>query len=511
MSISPSSRFATYPQPAQWILTPPPPPPRQYDFVAPLSQSGSPHGQFHLLRMLHSLAADPALGAWLPPTDSFLPDFLPSSGSDASTLRWQARGDGATRSALLFVNNYVRGLPMDRHSGVRFQLALPARAEPLLVPAASSPALDIPSGAFFVWPVFPPLVASAGGLSLTYALAQPLGSVETPGGPVVLLAATTGVPVELCFEGAAGIAVLSCAGTCSVEGDSLFARALPAGRSAALVVRVGTATTTFVVLDAAAGAERVWFGALAGQRRAFVGDAADSTAMVEFDAEGAGAPLLRLVSDAAASAAISILPAPASLAPADGGGPALPGTPDGLFTRFEVALPPPAVTVSAASIAAASVPPPVAAGGAGNAVAPGNDGSLAGWAAAGLWSLNFEPPGTIVNNSTELILVVDFVGDAARLLTSASPGAGYADLLNDCWYNAPATPQQQWETPLTRLLGASVPQALALRILPLRADAQALVALDGAWPAATGPGNTTLALNGVRLVRRATVTLVATA
>jgi hypothetical protein len=55
----------------------------------------------------------------------------------------------------------------------------------------------------------------------------------------------------------------------------------------------------------------------------------------------------------AASAAISILPAPASLAPADGSGPALPGTPDGLFTRFEVALPPPAVTVSAASIAAA--------------------------------------------------------------------------------------------------------------------------------------------------------------
>ena len=42
-----------------------------YDFVAPLSQSGSLHGQFHMLRQLHSLAADPALGAWLPPTASF--------------------------------------------------------------------------------------------------------------------------------------------------------------------------------------------------------------------------------------------------------------------------------------------------------------------------------------------------------------------------------------------------------------------------------------------------------
>jgi heparanase 1 len=146
-------------------------------------------------------------------------------------------------------------------------------------------------------------------------------------------------------------------------------------------------------------------------------------------------------------------------------------------------------------------------------MAPGDDGSLAGWAAAAAWTLSFSPPGVVADNGTELILVVDFVGDAARLLTSPSASAGYDALLNDCFYNAPASPAQQWETPLTRLLGPVAPPALTLRVLPLREDAQTLVGLD-VWPPPTSEGgqvNVSLALNGVRLVRRATVALVAVA
>jgi hypothetical protein len=85
--------------------------------------------------------------------------------------------------------------------------------------------------------------------------------------------------------------------------------------------------------------------------------------------------------------------------------------------------------------------------------------------------------------------------------------------VNDAFYNAPASARQQWETPLTRLLGRALPAALTLRALPLRLDAQALVGLDAWPPAGTGPGDanvsTSLALNGVRVTRRATVALLA--
>jgi beta-galactosidase len=495
-----------------------------YDFVAPVSQSGTPRGQFHFMRMMHSLASDPAIGYWLPPSASFLPDFLPSSGSDSSTLRWQVRFDGNSTSCLIFVNNYVRNLNMENQTGVRFQIAFPSTFsttfQTLTVPALSSPAVSIESGLFFIWPVFLPMPKQASALQMTYALAQPLGSISTSTGLVFIFAATPGVPTEFCFENASMLTVEHCSGFCQIEGTRLFARNLTAGRSAALVLGLGSISDSisFVVLDKESGSERVWFGNLAGQRRAFISDPLDAlsagTDLFEFDGENTSAPLLRVVTDRNESVSFSILPAPSDLRLEQGGGNSLIGVPDGVFTRYSVTLSPSPVSLLVELLSNATFPPPA------TNTAPGDDGDLSGaWNTSSVWNISFLPPNfTPSDNETEFILVIDFDGDAARLLTSSSPTAGYVDVVNDVFFNNPSNEvlgNMLWETPLTRLLGNTLPNELTLRIIPLRSDSNNEIALDE-WPqTGTGPSNdngtitSSLVLRSIQLRRRATVLMVA--
>jgi hypothetical protein len=72
-----------------------------------------------------------------------------------------------------------------------------------------------------------------------------------------------------------------------------------------------------------------------------------------------------------------------------------------------------------------------------------------------------------------------------------------------------------WETPLTRLLGNTVPGELTLRIVPLRADSTNAISLDE-WPiTGTGPSNdngtitSSLELRSVQIRRRATIVMIA--
>jgi beta-galactosidase len=485
-----------------------------YDFVAPIGISGAVHAQYHSLRAVHLLANDPALGSWLAPTASALPDFQPSGAEDGDTLRWAARYDG-NGSALLFFSSYARNLAFSAQTGVRLALRLPGGAT-LAVPSPSSPALDLPTNALWAWPVNQAL---PGGLRLVYGLAQPAGVVDAPGGPVVLLLSTPGVPTELAFADAAALRVLACAGTCAAEGGTLYARALPAGRGAALQLLApdGTTNVSFVVLDEAAGASRLWLGDLAGARRAFLADAGADT-LFEFD----GSATLRVRSEAAGgTAAVSILPAPATLAPAamgggGGGGSAAPlvPVPDGLFSRYTLSVPAPVAALAAVTrLSPGAVPPRPGKGAAGHAVSPGLNGTLGdAWPAAAVFSLaltgELPPPPAL----TDVRLIFNWTGDAARLYLSPDDNAPVSTLLADVFYNAPTARDQLWATSLTRQLppGAALPLNLTLRILPLRPDVDDVIALDSWPPFGTGPGGCALDLRSVELVHTATIELVAT-
>lgn len=403
---------------------------------------------------------------------------------------------------------------------MRFSLILPGGAQ-LSVPSAASPAVSIASGAYFAWPIGLPMPWQGDGadapIALTYALAQPLGYVQgaAPGdAATLLLGVTPGVPVELCFAAGASLTVLSCAGACSLEGGSLFARSLPPGRAPAVSLRLPSGLTLdVVVLDAAAGADRLWFGQLAGARRAFLTQPQSAT-LLEFDGaqDGETTPRVILVADAGpATVPLSILPAPTSLAVA--GGAVLRGADDGAFTTYAVPLAPPVVSVSASLVSAGTLPPPVVPGPRGGAASPGLDGSLIGWDAAGVWSLAFSPPGARLPPGAEARLCVNYTGDAARIYANASDSAPYPSLLSDNFYNAPSpsAPDRLWCAPLTRILGGgpALPAELTLRILALRNDSRPLIGLD-TWPPLGGPGGvSSLALHAVALEVALAVELVA--
>lgn len=316
---------------------------------------------------------------------------------------------------------------MQAHPSTRFTLVLPGGAQ-LLVPAAASPPVDIPTGAFFAWPVGLPMPwqqqqPADAAVALTYALAQPLGFVAgatAADASSLLLAQTAGIPVEACFAAAASLTVLRCAGNCSVEGGALYARALPAGLSPALSLRLPSGRLLdVIVLDEATGADRLWFGELAGARRAFVAEPGSRTILQFHPADASSLTLVGVAGSAASAAQLAILPPPASLSVA---GVPLPGQPAGAFTAYAVPLPAVTASVAATLVRAGSLPPRVLPGPRGGAASPGLDGTLTGWDAAGVWTLAFDPP-LLASAGADLRLCVNYTGDAARLYANASDAA----------------------------------------------------------------------------------------
>ncbi len=493
-----------------------------YDFVGPLGQAGAVHAQFHGLRALHLLLNDPALGGWLAPLGTYLPSFLPSGAGDGATLRWAGRGGGGGNGSggLLFFSTYARNLPFSAPAPARLALQLaPPPAPPLALPHASSPPLALPANASWAWAVFPPL---PGGLRMAYATAQPAGTVQrnasSAAAPLVLLVATPGVAPELCFPNGRALRVLRCGGACTLEADgALLVRGVAPSRAVALEVLApdGATAVAFVVLPAGEG---LWVGELAGARRALLTAAGDAHTLAEFD--GSAVLRLRLRVDGATGAAgatVSMLPAPAALRPVGGGGgggaPVAP-TPDGAFAAFALASPgavQPVAAVATLRRAGAAPPPPATKGGA--PVAPGNNGSLAPpWDSAAVWDVALSggsgapPPGV---EAVELRLKLNYTGDAARLYASAGDDAPLGDLLGDHFFNFASDDAGLWRVGLTRALpaGAPLPRALTLRVLGLRADAGAWVALD-AWPLrdfGTGPNGSALVLHEVAVEATATV------
>ena len=494
-----------------------------YDFVAPLRASGAVHTHYHGLRALHLLTA---AFPWLPGAATALPATLPSSATDASTLRWAARSDAATGAALLFFSTYARNLNMTPPQGARLHVTLPGGGV-LQVPSPNSAALALPSGSAWAWPLAVPL---PGGLLLRYALAQPAGVLEGTAAATVLLLRTPGIAPEVALqaqqEGGQLPEVLFCSGVCSVEGGVLMARGLAVGRGSALTVRSASGLLVdFCVLDSEDGA-RLWVGRLAGVQRAFLtgsssssGSGDSSSELLEFDADAEGAQgvgVLRLRATAgegagAAASLLSILPPPSRLA-LNGSAAPLPPTPDGLFSLFTPPLPSCALTVTVTQQWGGSLPPPAPRGPRGFPTAPGNDGTLqdAAWAAAAVYSVavtGTPPPGA------EVRLRVNWVGDVARLYSSGNASAPAAELLGDVFYNNPVDANGRWEISLSRGRPAGTPVAglYTLRIVPLRADASGSVGMDS-WPDfGSGPGGSARGVEGVEAICAASVELLAVA
>jgi len=142
-----------------------------YDFQAPIGEFGQLRPSYRAFKMIHSFLND--FGDRLVQCYTSFPDQKPSGPADSTTLRFAVRSKDS--SGFVFVSNYQRLLPMQKHPQVRFKFKLPGN-QTLTFPEQP---VGIPSGGTAIFPFNMDL----DGVNLKYATVQPLckigGSVPT--------------------------------------------------------------------------------------------------------------------------------------------------------------------------------------------------------------------------------------------------------------------------------------------------------------------------------------------
>jgi alpha-L-arabinofuranosidase len=154
-----------------------------YDFHAPIGEAGDLTPSHAELRRQHAFLT--AFGPDIAGMPSTLPDLLPTSVEDTTTLRWALRADG--HSGFLFLAWHQPHVPLDTYRQARFRVVLDG--DELVLP---SQPVDIPPGTLARWP----LGLDCHGVHLAWATATAL--TVLPGGvPTLVLTAQAGIPAEL--------------------------------------------------------------------------------------------------------------------------------------------------------------------------------------------------------------------------------------------------------------------------------------------------------------------------
>lgn len=169
-----------------------------YDFQAPLGAFGQERESYRRTRLMHLFLN--AFGPQLATMPAYAPKYHSRDAANTTTPRVAVRTDGT--SGFVFVNNYVRQLAMPARPGFQVQVKLKSRE--MTFPAKP---LDVPAGAYFVWPFELPL----GAAKLLYATAQLLTQVDTAEGKLVVFFANPGITPEFAFA-ADGVRSVTSAG-----------------------------------------------------------------------------------------------------------------------------------------------------------------------------------------------------------------------------------------------------------------------------------------------------------
>ncbi|MGA8940176.1 MAG: beta-galactosidase [Acidobacteriaceae bacterium] len=188
-----------------------------YDFQAPLGEYGQVRESYRKTRLMHLFLN--AFGSELAQMTAVGPKRVPANPADTSVPRVavRARGD----SAFIFVNNYVRQLPMPERTGFQVQLKLPGSQ--ILVPAKP---LTVPANSYFCWPVN----LAMNGVRLQYSTAQLLTKIDTSRESIFVFFAIPGVAPEFSFD-ARSVQSVSAPGLTIVRTGSMI-RVRPSSRGA---------------------------------------------------------------------------------------------------------------------------------------------------------------------------------------------------------------------------------------------------------------------------------------
>lgn len=397
-----------------------------YDFQAPLGQYGQVNPVADAIRPYHLFIH--AFGSRLAPMIVQRPPVEPRTRDDIATPRYSVRSQG--ERGFLFFNNHVRQFETPVQKDTRFTVKLPGGD--LTFP---SRAVDIPSGAHFIWPINLDL----DGANLAWATAQPLTRIEDDKGPVYVFSAVEGVPVELAFSDAAEVRMGGRLLKADAEGRVVAPAVRPGTETAvSLVTREGKSVRVVVIghQDAA----KAYVLPFDGRQRLVLSDDpifADengwtlrSTGDVDFRVR-----VFPALSRAPA-ASLDLKRSKAS----------------GLFQAWEAKAAAKTLTAELKPLRPAGEMPKPVIGGAANAGLqpyPETFGRAAAW--------TIDLPKGALDGVAEAWLDIDYAGDIARLFDGV-------ELLDDQFYYGP-----RWRIGLSRFSG-KLARPWTLAVLPLRAD-----------------------------------------
>lgn len=161
---------------------------KSYDFQAPLGEMGQTNVSYHNTRVFHQMLQD--WGGLMRDMDPVFPATNCENGRKDEHLRWSVRTDG--RKGFLFVNNYLRMMPLTSKSDVQFEFVT---VDGAILKFPSSP-ITIPSDACFVWP----FGIDFEGITVDWASAQFLARVSGDV-PQLWLVACDGIRAEISIDG----------------------------------------------------------------------------------------------------------------------------------------------------------------------------------------------------------------------------------------------------------------------------------------------------------------------
>ncbi|HKN59855.1 MAG TPA: beta-galactosidase [Candidatus Acidoferrales bacterium] len=426
-------------------------PVKSYDFQAPLGEFGQMHASFRVLKAFHLFLAD--FGSSLAPMTPYFPDKMPEGKTDTETPRVAARLQHD--HGFLFINNYQRlyPLPPRKHFQVRLKLATGAMEIP-------KEPVDIPSGAYTIWPVN----LNLGATILRYSTAQPLCEVDDP--KTFVFFAWPGIEPGFAIDEKPGVSVDAPDARITRASGVAYVSDVKPGTGVAVHVRAQGGGDIQIVVLSREQALNAWKAKLAGRERLIV-----SPAELFFDRDR-----IHLLSSDPSLLKASFFPA-WDRAPSgflDDGS-------DGVFHRYAVAVKTADTNVTARveMVQEADDPPPAKIG---NEVAMVPDESA--FEKAARWKIRV--PHTDASDVHEVFLNIRYEGDIARIYAGGR-------LLTDNFYNG-----STWEIGLSRISPEELARGLELRISPLRRDT-AIYLPPGASPAFAANGEA-VKLDDVRLI-----------
>lgn len=406
-----------------------------YDFQAPLGGYGQQHAVMGKIRPFHYFLQ--TFGGDLAPMAVHRPAVLSKGARDLKTPRFSVRSLGDR--GFLFVNNYVRQYPMAAQKDIRFAVRLPD--ETVTLPAHG---IDIPSGAYFIWPVNMDL----SGAKLIYATAQPITRVMDGTTPVYVFYAQKDIPAEFAIS-ADGIAAVTANGKRIARDPSgrFVAGNVQAGTGAHIDIALAAGGKVRILLLTPEQSDHLSLATLESTPHLLLADGQLYGDANELDFLSMGAAHFRL----AVYPALSRLPA-ASL-------PLKRLANDGFFEILVADAPKRTFPVTLTKIRDAQPVPPLVLGAPANTAQepmPETFGKSAAW--------TISIGGAPLKPGEDAFLQIHARGDVARLFAGVT-------MLDDHFLDG-----RVWEIGLKRF-ASRIKAPLTLTVLPLRADAP--IYLDG--------------------------------